>query len=143
MRRHMWGGPGVHPEVQARMQRHRTFMHEGIPAKYQGARSTTEATAVNLATGGQLYHTHCASCHGTDGMGDGEAAKGLSPSPALLAHMIQMPMSVDSYLLWTISEGGQAFKTAMPAFKNKLSQDEIWKIVAYMRAGFPPVRKTP
>ena len=73
----MWGGPDVHPEVQARMQRHRTFMHGGIPAKYQGARSTTEATAVNLATGGQLYHTHCASCHGTDGMGDGEAAKGL------------------------------------------------------------------
>jgi mono/diheme cytochrome c family protein len=25
----------------------------------------------------------------------------------------------------------------MPAFKNKLSREEIWKIIAYMRAGFP------
>ena len=143
MRRHMWGGPDVHPEVQARMQRHRTFMHGGIPTKYQGARSTVLASAANVATGGQLYLAHCTSCHGTDGMGDGDAAKGLSPSPALLAHMIQMPVSVDSYLLWTISEGGQQFGTAMPAFKEKLSEDQIWKIVVYMRAGFPPVRKTP
>ena len=70
-------------------------------------------------------------------MGDGEAAKALDPSPALLAYMIQMPMSVDSYMLWSISEGGEAFGTAMPAFKEVLTKDEIWKIVTYMRAGFP------
>jgi len=70
-------------------------------------------------------------------MGDGEAAKALNPSPALLAYMIQMPMSVDEYMMWTISEGGKAFGTAMPAFENTLSAEEIWQIVAYMRAGFP------
>jgi mono/diheme cytochrome c family protein len=70
-------------------------------------------------------------------MGDGEVAKSLSPSPALLAHMIQMPMSVDEYMLWSISDGGSAFGTAMPAFKDVLTNDEIWKIVTYMRAGFP------
>lgn len=70
-------------------------------------------------------------------MGDGEAAKALNPSPALLAYMIQMPMSVDEYMLWTISDGGAAFGTDMPAFKDVLSKDEIWKIVTYMRAGFP------
>jgi mono/diheme cytochrome c family protein len=26
----------------------------------------------------------------------------------------------------------------MPAFKDVLSNDEIWRVVAYMRAGFPP-----
>jgi mono/diheme cytochrome c family protein len=25
----------------------------------------------------------------------------------------------------------------MPAFKGTLSDDEIWSVVAYMRAGFP------
>jgi len=25
----------------------------------------------------------------------------------------------------------------MPAFKDKLTQDEIWEIIAYMREGFP------
>ena len=70
-------------------------------------------------------------------MGDGEVAKSLSPSLALLAHMIQMPMSVDEYMLWSISDGGAAFGTAMPAYKDVLTKNEIWKIVTYMRAGFP------
>jgi mono/diheme cytochrome c family protein len=51
--------------------------------------------------------------------------------------MIQRPISVDEYLLWSISEGGKDFDTRMPAFRITLSRDDIWKIVAYMRAGFP------
>ena len=62
--------------------------------------------------------------------------KALSPSPALLAYMIRRPIAVDEYLLWTISEGGKQFATDMPAFKDKLAREEIWKIIAYMRAGF-------
>jgi mono/diheme cytochrome c family protein len=27
----------------------------------------------------------------------------------------------------------------MPAFRDKLSRDEIWAVIAYMRAGFPQV----
>ena len=53
--------------------------------------------------------------------------------------MIRMPMMADEYLLWAISEGGAPFGTDMPAFKDALSQDEIWQIIAYMRAGFPKV----
>jgi mono/diheme cytochrome c family protein len=26
----------------------------------------------------------------------------------------------------------------MPAFKGELTEEEIWAIIAYMRAGFPP-----
>ena len=51
--------------------------------------------------------------------------------------MIQRPMAVDGYMLWSISDGGAAFGTAMPAFKTVLTKDEIWKILNYMRAGFP------
>ena len=47
------------------------------------------------------------------------------------------PIAVDEYLMWSISDGGKEFKTDMPAFKDALSKDEIWKIVAYMRSGFP------
>jgi hypothetical protein len=31
--------------------------------------------------------------------------------------LVQQPIAVDQYLLWTISEGGKPFDTAMPAFK--------------------------
>jgi mono/diheme cytochrome c family protein len=46
-------------------------------------------------------------------------------------------MAVDEYLLWTISEGGKPFDTDMPAFKDVLTPEEIWQVIAFMRAGFP------
>ena len=59
------------------------------------------------------------------------------PSPALLAYMIRRPISVDEYLLWAIADGGEQFDSEMPAFRDKLSRDDIWRVIAYMRAGFP------
>ena len=139
MNRGMWrGGRGANSDVRARMRRHWTFMHYGIPAKYRDAKSPLKPTDADVKAGGALYADNCAKCHGDEGLGNGEAAKGLTPSPALLAYLIQRPRhSGDEYLLWTIAEGGQQFETDMPAFKETLSQDEIWRIVAYMRGGFP------
>ena len=90
-----------------------------------------------IAAGRALYLGNCAACHGPDGLGDGDAGQALSPSPAVLAYMITRPIAVDPYLMWSISEGGGQFNSEMPAFKDELSQDEIWDIIAYMRAGFP------
>lgn len=140
MHRDMWRHRGASPEMRARMQRHWTFMHVGVPRQYENARSTITHSPGTIAHGGKLYSEHCASCHGANGLGDGEAGKSLTPSPALLAYMIQRPIAVDEYLLWTVSEGGVSLRTEMPAFKDVLTQDEIWKIVAYMRMGFGPVK---
>jgi mono/diheme cytochrome c family protein len=56
---------------------------------------------------------------------------------------MDQPIAIDSYLLWTISEGGVAFGTKMPAFKNALSKQQIWQVVAYLRAGFLAVGSAP
>jgi len=137
MVRELWG-PGHMPRaMMVRLLRHTTFMQYGVGAPYAGKASTVPKTAEMIAAGGKIYAANCASCHGANGLGNGEAAFALSPSPALLAYMIQRPISVDEYLLWTISEGGKQFETKMPAFKDKLSEDDIWRVVAYMRAGFP------
>jgi mono/diheme cytochrome c family protein len=53
--------------------------------------------------------------------------------------MIRRPISVDEYLLWSIADGGSQFQSQMPAFKDKLLRDDIWQVIAYMRAGFPQV----
>lgn len=137
MQRDMWGPGQMGPGMQQRMARHWTFMHQGIPPEYRGARNPIPVTAETIDEGRVLYQETCSSCHGATGLGDGERANSLTPSPALLAYMIQRPMAVDEYLLWSISDGGRAFNTAMPAFKDDLTQDEIWRIVSYMRAGFP------
>lgn len=137
MVRELWG-PGRMPRgMMVRLLRHTTFMQYGVGAPYQGKTSTVEKTDATIAAGRKIYAAKCASCHGARGEGNGESAFALSPSPALLAYMIQRPIAVDEYLLWTISEGGKAFDTKMPAFKDELSEDDIWRVVAYMRAGFP------
>ena len=140
--RPMWGRRGRSPEMRARRQRHWTFMHDGLPEEYESARSTIKVDKATIDAGRQLYAANCASCHGLTGDGDGEAAKSLTPSPALLSFMIQRPIAVDPYLLWTISEGGKQFGTDMPAFKGNLTRRQIWQIVAYMRAGFPDAPKS-
>ena len=137
MQRDMWGPGQMGPGMRQRMARHWTFMHQGIPAEYRAARNPFSPDAKTVEEGRALYQQNCSTCHGATGMGDGERANSLNPSPALLAYMIQMPMSVDEYMLWSISDGGAAFETAMPAFKDVLTRDEVWKIVIYMRAGFP------
>jgi mono/diheme cytochrome c family protein len=130
----------MNQDMRARMQRHWTYMHEGLPAEYAGAKSTVPDAPASVAEGGRLYAKNCASCHGQTGLGDGEAGKSLTPSPALLAYLIQHPVAADEYLLWSVSEGGKPFGTAMPAFKDTLKRDDIWKVIAYMRAGFPEVK---
>ena len=137
MQRELWGPGKIPPGMRARLLRHTTYMQYGVQKEYQGARSTVGSTSEVTAAGGELYAQHCASCHGKNGLGDGDVSASLVPSPALLAFMVQKPSSVDEYLLWSISEGGKDFDTNMPAFRNVLSRDDIWKIVAYMRAGFP------
>lgn len=141
MVRELWG-PGKIPKgMMIRMLRHSVFMQYGVPPEYEGAKSTVATGPDTIAAGGELYAKNCAACHGADGMGGGDASQAVSPSPALLAYMIRRPISVDEYLLWSIADGGKPFESDMPAFKDKLSRDDIWRVIAYMRAGFVQVEK--
>jgi mono/diheme cytochrome c family protein len=121
------------------MVRHHQFMMGGVPEAY---RSLTDPLPVNsevISRGRAIYRDHCASCHGPSGLGDGEDGRELSPRPANLACLSRMPMMMDdSYLYWTIAEGGDAFGTAMPAHKDTLSSDEIWSVIRFLQAGLPP-----
>jgi mono/diheme cytochrome c family protein len=132
-----WGREPMGPMFRSRILRQRTFMEGRYPAFYKGLKNPLRKTARNVALGRGLYQLHCETCHGAKGLGAGESAKGLAPSPSLLAFMIKLPESVDPYLMWTIAEGGRPFGTEMPAFKNRLSATQIWRILVYMRSGFP------
>ena len=134
-----WDLREMTPERRQRMMRHWTFMNNEVPEDYVEAKNDVGYTISAIDAGGPLYAENCARCHGPIGLGDGEAAGDLTPSPALLGHLVQQPIAVDQYLLWSISEGGREFGTAMPAFKDELTQDEIWQIIAYLRAGLPEV----
>ncbi|HSR00482.1 MAG TPA: cytochrome c [Sphingomicrobium sp.] len=131
-----WGSPG--PWMMANMARHHQAMMYGIPKPYDAARDPTPSTSEKLSRGGAVFAQNCASCHGPAGRGDGPAGATLSPPPANLAWLAQMPMSrSDPYMDWTVSEGGKAFQSAMPSFKDTLSASDRWAVIAYVRAGLP------
>jgi mono/diheme cytochrome c family protein len=78
--------------------------------------------------GKKIYANHCGSCHGDKGKGDGIAASACNPKPAdHTSDYVQK--EVDASLYWKISEG----RGPMPSFKNALTEDEIWKIINYIR----------
>ena len=137
MLRDWWSLDPLDPGRQKRMARHQHYMDHGVPEPYRGERNPFAISPDVVAEGRVLYAANCRDCHGPVGMGDGDMALAVNPSPALLAFMIQTPLGVDEYLMWSISEGGALFASDMPAFKDRLSIAEIWKIIAYMRAGFP------
>jgi hypothetical protein len=123
--------------MMVRLLRHTTYMQYGVPKGYEGAKSMVPPGPQTIAAGSKLHGEHCARVPWPGRNGHGEPGRAVSPSPALLAYMIRRPISVDEYLLWVISDGGEQFDTEMPAFKDKLSRDDIWRLIAYMRAGFP------
>jgi mono/diheme cytochrome c family protein len=138
----LWDPQQADPGLRWRLDRHAAFREGGVPAEYRGASNPLARTPATLEQGGALYAEHCAACHDPSGTGHGEAGLALYPSPALLAQLVRTPAGVDAYLLWAISEGGEQFGSRMPAFEDRLSREQIWQIVTWMRAGFPTVAET-
>jgi len=67
----------------------------------------------------------CASCHGIDSEKDRPKKRG-SPDFRIAKRVNRFS---DSYWFWRVAEG--VAKTRMPAWKKKLSEVEIWKVIAY------------
>lgn len=105
-----------------------------IPEAYAGLSNPVTADEASLERGAELFTTHCASCHGDGGMGDGPAGEGLDPAPAPIAHTSQM--MGDAYLFWRISEGGamEPFNSAMPAWQGALDEQARWDVINYVQA---------
>src|SRR5947209_2029942 len=75
----------------------------------------------SIAAGAQLYITSCAGCHGPDGIG------GRGPN---LVRQLQSHQLKDDELFVTIRNGVAG--TDMPP--TRLSDDDTWKLIAYLRA---------
>ena len=84
-----------------------------------------------LAEGKQLFEKNCKRCHGASGKGDGpdgdpDHQEDMDLTQARRA--ARNPDGVVFYKAWN----GRA-RPKMPAFKDSLSKDDIWKIVTYVQ----------
>ena len=121
---------------QGNMIRHRVIrMGGGVPAPYTNVKNPLPANEANIVAGKAMFTEQCASCHGKSGIGDGEAGRELQPKPANIAFIMDKWIATDPFLFWSISEGGERLETAMPAFKETLSDKQRWQIIHYLRNG--------
>lgn len=94
----------------------------------------------SLEMGKIVYMERCFQCHGPEGKGNGTAAEYLPRKPRDFTTGIyklktsppdtMLARSEDIYM--AISEG--LLSNGMPAWKNSLTEKEIWSLVAYLKS---------
>lgn len=107
-----------------------------VPASARKLQNPVPATEAALNEGQQNYAKHCKSCHGVNGDGNGERASELSEMPSDFTDAHDMNGVTDGELFWKITEGHRP----MPAFKDKLTDQERWELVDYIRKFAKPNR---
>ncbi len=92
------------------------------------------ATVENIAKDKQLYVQNCAVCHGLTGRGDGPGGARLNPRPAdFQVHMREG--HTDPQLFSWVTTGVDG--TGMPAFKERLTEDQIWTVINFIHTFAP------
>jgi mono/diheme cytochrome c family protein len=99
--------------------------------------------AANVVLGKKLYQKHCAACHGANLEGQPNwrerLPNGKLPAPPHddSGHTWHHPDEV----LFAITKNGlvwpqapKSYESDMPAFAEKLSDDEIWAVLAYIKS---------
>lgn len=100
-----------------------------VPAAAKSKKNPVANNAEAIATGKSLYNTHCKSCHGSKGLGDGSKAAQLKTDPGDFSKADFQSQS-DGSLFYKTSEG----RDDMPSFKKKIADDDDrWSIVHYLR----------
>ena len=100
-----------------------------VPEAAKAKKSTVPSNAASIADGKELYTTHCASCHGKKGKGDGSKAAQLETDCGDLSSALSQKQT-DGELFYKTQTG----REDMPSFKKKIPDaDDIWSIVNYIR----------
>ncbi|MEN8171167.1 MAG: cytochrome c [Pseudomonadota bacterium] len=117
----------------------------GGTASAQPQEPATVATERNtdfaqVSRGGNLYQKNCAECHGANGQGDPNwrqrDAEGLFPAPPLngTGHAWHHPQKMLHHVIKNGSPGGQG---KMPAWGDKLSDQQIEDTIAWFKSKWP------
>ncbi len=100
-----------------------------VPDKDKNMKNPIAADAESLKTGKALWSTHCKSCHGSKGLGDGSKAAQLKTEPGDFSKA-DVQSETDGTLFYRTSEG----RDDMPSFKKKLPDaDDRWNLVNFIR----------
>ncbi len=103
--------------------------------------------AAHLAVGRRVYYQNCVPCHGDHLDGQGHFASGLNPLPANFQDNGTIAQLTESFVFWRVAKGGPGlpregtpWNSAMPAWEEFLTEDEIWSVVLFLydQTGWKP-----
>jgi mono/diheme cytochrome c family protein len=96
-------------------------------ARYSADNNPYAGNTVAIAEGLELYKENCSSCHGMSATGDGSVTLQLRDQPANL-------LAISEYrdLHEIANKVAYGHSRTMPAFRQVLSESEIWKIANYV-----------
>lgn len=88
-------------------------------------------TSENIQEGEKQFQNYCSGCHGPDGLRTGVLfAEKMSP-PVPLLNSPEVQRYTDGQMKWILTHG--VSPSGMPAWNGVLTDDEMWKIVLYLR----------
>ena len=96
------------------------------PANYKAMKNPVKFDKTAAAA---LYSTHCKSCHGKEGLGDGTKAAQLKTKCGDFSSAT-FQKQTDGELYYKTLKG----RDEMPSYEKKIPDtDDIWQLVHYMR----------
>ena len=102
--------------------------HWHVPAKAVHRQNPIPATKESLVRGRSIYMSHCATCHGATGQGNGPAGRLLRSPPANLT--VTKNYHTEGELAYWIAVG----RGAMPAWEDILGETQIWEAVNFLKS---------
>jgi mono/diheme cytochrome c family protein len=104
-------------------------MRRSVAVRADDTRTPDLNGTETIERGFALYHLNCEQCHGGPGMSPQRAALGMMPVPAYLVRTASEWPAARMH--WVVQNGIKM--TGMPAWKHRLSDDEIWQVVAFLK----------
>jgi len=101
-----------------------------IPDGGKDEKSPLKPSPDLVKKGKSLFTTNCQKCHGPLGKGDGPDSPKDEPA-ADLTDEFRYELNPEGVLYYKIMNG---HPPAMPAFKSKLTKDDGWTLVEYVKS---------
>jgi mono/diheme cytochrome c family protein len=99
-----------------------------VPANFKSMKNPIAMSDASTKAGQAFYAKTCAACHGKTGLGDGPKSKSLKTIPGDFSKAISQNQTDGEHFYKTKTGRGD-----MPKYEGKLSDDDIWNIVNYVR----------
>lgn len=89
--------------------------------------------------GKTIYYQNCLPCHGDALDGRGHYSHAFNPAPLAFTGSGTIVQLTESFVFWRIAKGGPGlpregtpWNSAMPAWEDILTQDEIWAVIIFL-----------